>query len=246
MSNKITSDGINTTIEYNGVREVISDGNYSAETSNVRKTHSNSGIQETGTQRNIDIRGNSQENCYTRGVTCEADIKIIGNPDQFDGKNYRKLQKALSELAGLVVQSGDDKKSLKLPPLPSLDFSKIVNNMTSEFSSKNPPPVPQIKSLSDVGIFMAEMTKWQTECYTSDIAERALRAAKLEAERQYMQYEENLISQANEMIDSVENLFSSGSQATEDREEKASYNIDRKTLFQTIPFEYITELEKKL
>ena len=246
MSNKITSDGINTTIEYNGVREVISDGNYSAETSNVRKTHSNSGIQETGTQRNIDIRGNSQETCYTRGVTCESDIKIIGNPEQFDGKNYRKLQKALSELAGLVVQSGDDKKSLKLPPLPSLDFSKIVNSMTSEFSSKNPPPVPQIKSLSDVGIFIADITKWKTECYTSDVAERALRAAKLEAERQYMQYEENLISQANEMIDSIENLFSSGSQATEDREEKASYNIDRKTLFQTIPFEYITELEKKL
>ena len=92
MSNKITSDGINTTIEYNGVREVISDGNYSAETSNVRKTHSNSGIQETGTQKNIDIRGNSQETCYTRGVTCEADIKIVGNPDQFDGKNYRKLK----------------------------------------------------------------------------------------------------------------------------------------------------------
>lgn len=246
MSNKITSDGINTTIEYNGVREVISDGNYSAETSNVRKTHSNSGIQETGTQRNIDIRGNSQETCYTRGVTCESDIKIIGNPEQFDGKNYRKLQKALSELAGLVVQSGDDKKSLKLPPLPSLDFSKLVNSMTSEFSSKNPPPVPQIKSLSDVGIFMAKMAKWQAECYTSDIAERALRAAKLEVERQYMQYEENLISQANEMIDSVENLFSSGSQATEDRAEKASYNIDRKTLFQAIPFEYITELEKKL
>jgi hypothetical protein len=30
MSKKITSDGINTSIEYNGVKEVISDGNYSA------------------------------------------------------------------------------------------------------------------------------------------------------------------------------------------------------------------------
>jgi hypothetical protein len=88
--------------------------------------------------------------------------------------------------------------------------------------------------------------KWKTECYTADAGYRALKAAALEAESQYMQYQENLVSKANEMIERFENLFESGSPASEDREKDAKPNIDRTTLFQTIPFEYITELEKYL
>ena len=115
MSKTITSDGINTTIEYNGVKEVVSDGNYSANTPNVNKIHSESGIEFTANQLNIDIKGNEQETCYTKGVTCESSIKVVGNPDQFDGSNYRKLHNALCELSALVVQQGNDKKSLGFP-----------------------------------------------------------------------------------------------------------------------------------
>lgn len=246
MSTKITSNGHDVKLEYNGVTERVStNGNYSTNTQSVAKSNAET-VQVTANQRNVDIKGNSQENCYTRGITCEAEIKIVGNPNQFDPKYHNKLQRAQAELAGLLVQSGDDRKSVKPPLLPTFDFAKIVSSMTSEFSSKNPPPIPNIKSWYDVGPYLAKFAKWKTECYTADTAYKALKAAKLEAESQYMQYQENLISQANEMIERFENLFESGSPASEDREKDAKPNIDRTTLFQTIPFEYITELEKNL
>lgn len=247
MSTKITSNGTQVNLEYDGITETVSsNGTYSAQTGMVSKSNSPQGVQETGTQRNIDIKGNSQENYYTRGVTCEADIKIVGGVEQFDPKYHIKLQRAQAELAGLLVQSGDDRKSVKPSLIPSFDFSKIVKAMTSEFSSKNPPPVPNIKSWYDVVPYLADMAKWKTECVTADVAYKALKAAALEAESQYMQYEENLLSQVNDMIERVENLFESGSPATEDKEREAKPNIDKKTLFQTIPFEYINELEKNI
>ena len=245
MSTKITSNGTQVKLEYDGIKETVStNGTYSAQTGMVSKTNSPQGIQVTGAQRNIDIRGNSQENCYTRGVTCEADVKVVGNPNQFDPTFHIKLQRAQAELAGLLVQSGDDRKSVKPSIIPSFDFSKIVKALTSAFSSKNPPPVPNIKSWYDVGPYLAKLISWKTECYTADTAYKALKAAALEAESQYMQYQENLICQANDMIERVENLFESGSPATEDKEREAKPNIDIKTIVQTIPSDYINELEK--
>lgn len=249
MSKKITSDGINTSIEYNGVKEVISDGNYSAQTSNVYKTHSVSGIEETATQRNVDIKGNSQETCYTRGVTCESNIKVVGNPDQFDGTNFRKVHKALGELAGLVVQQGDDKKSLDFPSFPSIDFGRVMENMSSAYPATVPPPTPHISNLLDAGLFVAEIGVWYAGYISADTAELALRAAKTEVERQIMQSYENAKSQGEKIIEAVENLdFSSlfGSSATEDKDKEISYNIDRKTLYTSVNPDYIIELEKQL
>lgn len=246
MSEEIKSDGFTLKRNCNGVTETVSSsGFYSANTPEVFKTNSET-IQETANQRNVDIRGNSQETCFTRGVTCEADIKVVGNPNQFDPKYHNKLHRAQTELAALLVQSGDDAKSVKPPLMPNFDFSKIISSFTSEFSSKNPPPVPNIKSWYDVGPYLADMAVWKTECYTADTAYKALKAAKLEAESQYMQYEENLKAAANDMIERFENLFESGSPATEDRKKDAKPNIDRKTLYQTIPFSHITEIEKHL
>lgn len=246
MSEEIKSDGFTLKRNCNGVTETVSSsGFYSANTSDVFKTNAET-IQETANQRNVDIKGNSQETCYTRGVTCEADIKVVGNPNQFDPKYHNKLQRAQAELAGLLVQSGDDAKSVKPPLIPSFDFSKVVKAITSAFSSENPPPMPNIKSEHDVPPFFAEFIKWKTECYTADAGYRALKAAALEAESQYMQYVENQKAAANDIIERFENLFDSGSPATEDRKKDAKPNIDRKTLFQTIPFQHITEIEKHL
>ena len=249
MTKKITSDGINTSIEYNGVKEVISDGNYSAQTKNVNKTHSVSGIEETGSQRNVDIKGNSQETCYTRGVTCEANIKVVGNPDQFDGTNYRKVHKALGELAGIVVQQGDDKQSLDFPSFPSIDFGRVLENMSSSYPATTPPPTPHISNLLDAGLFVAEIGAWYAGYISADAAELALRAGKLEIERQIMQSYENIKTQGEKAIEAIENLdFSAlfGGTATEDKDKEISYNIDRKTLYTSVNSEYITELEKNL
>jgi hypothetical protein len=59
MGKEIKSDGITTTISDNGVTQTISDGNYSADTRNTSKIHSQSGRIESATSRNIETNGNS-------------------------------------------------------------------------------------------------------------------------------------------------------------------------------------------
>lgn len=249
MARKYTSDGINTTLEYgHGVKENISDGNYSADTGSVRKTHSASGLQESATQRNVDITGNSQENAYTRGVTCEANIRVVGNPDQFDGTYYKKAHKALGELSGILVQSGDDKKQMAMPSFPSIDFNKVLSNMSSSYAAKTPPPTPHIKKLADIGTYISEMAKWFSGFLSADSAEVALRAGKMELEKQAKQQIENIKAHAQETLNSAEALLSggvpSGSGATEDRDKQVSYTIDSSTLLNSVNQDYLNEVER--
>lgn len=249
MARKYTSDGINTTLEYGyGVRETISDGNYSADTGSVRKTHSASGLQESATQRNVDVQGNSQETCYSRGVTCESNVKVVGNPDQFDGAYYRKAHKALGELAALLVQPGDDKKSSEMPDFPSIDFPKVLSNMSSAFAATTPPPTPHIKKFADIGTYVKQMASWYSNFLSADKAEVALRAGQLELEKQATQQVENIKAQAQETLNSAETMLKggipSGSGATEDRDKKVSYNIETKTVLNTVNQDYLIEVER--
>lgn len=249
MARKYTSDGINTTLEYGfGVRENISDGNYSADTGSVRKTHSASGLQESATQRNVDVQGNSQETCYSRGVTCESNVKVVGNPDQFDGAYYRKAHKALGELAALLVQPGDDKKSSSMPSFPSLDFPKVLSNMSSSFAATTPPPTPHIKKFADIGTYIGSLGSWYGNFISADSAEVALRAGQLELEKQGTQQLENIKAQAQETLNSAETMLKGGIPAgggsTEDRDGEVSYNIETKTVLNTVNQDYLIEVER--
>ena len=249
MARKYTSDGINTTLEYGfGVRENVSDGNYSADTGSVRKTHSASGLQESATQRNVDIQGNSQESCYSRGVTCESNVKVVGNPDQFDGAYYKKAHKALAELASLLTQPGDDKKSASTPDFPAIDFPQVLSNMSSSYAATKPPPTPHIKKLADIGTYLGEMASWYSGFLSADSAEVALRAGQLEVEKQATQQVENIKAQAQETINSAETMLEggipAGSGATQDRNKKVSYNIETKTVLNTVNQDYLIEVER--
>jgi hypothetical protein len=249
MARKYTSDGINTTLEYGfGVRETVSDANYSADTGSVRKTHSESGIQETATQRNVDIKGNSQETYYTRGVTCESSIKVVGNPDQFDGAYYKKAHKALAELAALLTQPGDDKKSSSMPSFPSIDLKQAIGNMSSSYAATNPPPTPHISKASDVMDYLSAIGKWFGNYVSADSAEVAMRAGQLELEKQANQQLENAKAQAQETINSAEAILSggipAGSGATEDRNKEVSYEIDQKTVLNTVNQDHLIEIQR--
>ena len=59
MSTKITSNGHDVKLEYDGVKESVStNGNYSADTQSTAKSNAET-IQQTANQRNVDIKGNS-------------------------------------------------------------------------------------------------------------------------------------------------------------------------------------------
>lgn len=244
MGKEIKSDGITTTISDNGVTQTISDGNYSADTRNTSKIHSQSGRIESATSRNIETNGNSQEYCWSRGVTCEANVKVVGNPDQFEGSVLNKIHESLSEFAALLVQREDNSRSLSLPSLPKLDFASITSTMSSSVASSLSPPTPNIKSLEDIAIHTAKMAEWTSSVNAANIAERAARAAALQIERQVMQQAENLKNAADNLVDMVSGNSLAGSTATQDITENPEYNIDRKTVYGTIDMEYLTNLEK--
>lgn len=244
MGKEIKSDGITTTISDNGVTQTISDGNYSADTRNTSKIHSQSGRVESATSRNIETNGNSQEYCWSRGVTCESNVKVVGNPEQFEGSVLNKIHDSLSELAALLVQRGDNSRSLSLPSLPKIDYAKITSTMSSSLSSSLSPPTPNIKSFEDIAIYTAKMTEWVGSINSANIAERAARSAALQIERQVMQQAENIKSAGENLGDMLSGNPFAGSTATQDITENAEYNIDRKTVYGTVDMEYLTNLEK--
>lgn len=246
MGKEIKSDGINTTINDNGNVQTISDGNYSANTKNTSKIHSQSGRIESATSRNVETNGNSQEYCWTRGVTCEASLKVVGNPDQFEGSTLRKIHAHLNELAALMVQPGDNRKSLSLPSLPKLNFAKITSSMSSSLSSSLAPPTPNIKSWEDIAIHAAKFAAWAGSVNASNIAYRAAKAGALEIERQVMQQKENL----EDATEDLKELFTknpfAGSASTQDIEEIPENNIDRQTVYNSVDMDYLTNLERNV
>lgn len=246
MGKEIKSDGITTTISDNGVVQSISDGNYSADTKNTSKIHSQSGRVESATSRNVETTGNSQEYCWTRGVTCESNVKVVGNPEQFEGSTLNKIHEHLSELAALLVQPGDNRRSLSLPSLPKLDFTKITSSMTSSMSASLSPPTPYIKSWDDIATYTANFAEWFGKINASNVRERATRAAALEIERQALQQEENIRSASENVKDILTRNPLVGSTSTQDIAKTPEYNIDRRTVYGTIDMDYITNLEKNV
>ena len=231
MGKEVKSDGIITTISDNGSTQTISDANYSADTKNTSKIHSQSGRIESATSRNIEINGNSQEYCWARGITCESNVKVVGNPEQFEGSILNKIHDSLSELASLLVQRGDNSRSLSLPGLPKIDYAKITSTMSSSLSASLSPPTPNIKTLDDIATYAAEFESWASQVNAANVAERSARAAALQAERTQMQQKLNVDGALG------------GSSATQDLG-VPEYNTDRKTVYGTTDMEYITNLER--
>lgn len=246
MGKEIISDGITTTINDNGTIQTISDGNYSADTKNTSKIHSQSGRIESATSRNVETNGNSQEYCWTRGVTCESNIKVVGNPEQFEGSTLNKIHNHLSELAALMVQPGDNRRSLSLPSLPKIDFTKITSSMSSSISSSLAPPTPNIKSFSDIAIYSAKIAAWVGSVNAANVTERAARAASLEIERQVMQQEENLKDSAENMKEMLSKNPLAGSTSTQDIDGIPEPNIDRKTIYGAVDMDYLTNLQRNI
>jgi hypothetical protein len=242
------SDGLKTTLDYNGKTEEVTTNNYSGTTEQVQKIHSQEGIQMTSSQLNIEVKGNSQETCYTRGLTCESSIKVVGNPDQFDGAYYKKAHQALAQTASMLVQPPDGKKSSAMPSFPAIDLKQAIGNMSSSYAATNPPPTPHISKASDVVDYLSAVGKWFSGYVSADAAEVAARSVALEAEKQATQQVENLKAQAQETINSAEATLAggipAGSGATEDRPGQVEYGLDEATVLNGVNQPHLIEIER--
>lgn len=236
MSNTVITDGRTTTIKKDGTQQQINDGEYSAATSQRTTKHNANGIVQSGSSRNVEITGNSQESYAGRGVTCEYSFKVVGTPELFSGKAQRTADKALNKLVGLLLQPGDDRFSLPNAADLLPDFGKVMSKMSSGWTQSLAPTPPQITRIQDIGKLAAYMGTYLSSVSLEQSAYQAAMAAKMEVETQVLQTKENLKRAAKMFKDGeIPESFLTGSPATQDR--VATDNLTRQQIYEMyIPF----------
>lgn len=183
----IKSNGRKTEIETNGVSITYQDGYYDASTPIAKITHSSNGIRQSGSSRNVEISGNSQQ-CYAgRGITSEYNIKMVGSPEMFTGKDQMAADNCLNDLRGLLLQPGDNRNDASLASLPTIDFQAVTSSMTSSMTQQFTPQVPQLTRLQDLPQYAGYLKTWLQSVSITNAAYQAGCAARLEIERQLMQ-----------------------------------------------------------
>lgn len=240
MRKNIISDGKNLTINTDGVTQSLTEGTYTTHTPLTHAQHSLNGIRESGTSRNVEINGNSQENYAGSGLTTEYRIKNVGSPELFSGEAQKTADEALSSLVGLILQTGDDRNSAKSDSLAMPDFKKVVSSMTSQFQNTMTPDLPQISRLSDIPMYFAKTMAWFSGLSMANAAEAGARAGALEAERQVEQTKIAIEQKKKELGDTF-TLSKPESPSTEDKE-NVKWNITRNDVYDA----YVKEIDKIL
>lgn len=245
MGETYTSDGLHAEFKGDGRNWKSSDGNFSADTKNTSTICSQSGRVESATSRNVEINGNSQEYCWTRGITCESSVKVVGNPDQFEGSTLNKIHDSLTELASLMVQKRDNSASVSLPGLPKLDLVAMTSTMTSSLSSTMTIPTPNIKSWEDIPNYTSKVSAYVSAINASNEAERTTRAVALDAERKALHKTEHMLNASEVMLERLNKNPYAGSLSTQDITEPLSFTTDRQTVLGTVNMDHTTSLQKK-
>lgn len=242
MSKRITSDGKNIKIQTNGVVQDVSQGKYHSTSGITTASHNQNGSRESGTTRNTEYTGNSQEVCAGRGVTSEYNLKVCGTPELFSGQAQRTADAAVAKLTGLTLQTGDDRHAKTESGIPMPDFTKVVTCMTSSFQNTLQPNLPEIARLADFPVFFAKLGAWFASLSAANLAEGAARAAALEIDRQIEQTKIAIEAKMKAMGESPEKIAnaitdalsgggsSPSAPATEDKE-GATYNITRRDVY---------------
>lgn len=242
MSKRITSDGKNIKIQTDGVVQDISQGKYHTTSGITTSSHNQNGTRESGTTRNTEYTGNSQEVCAGRGVTSEYNLKICGTPELFSGQAQRTADAAVAKLTGLSLQSGDNRHSQAPSGIPMPDFTKVVTSMTSSLQNTLQPNLPEIARLADFPVFFAKLGAWFASLSAANLAEGAARAAALEIDRQIEQTKIAVEAKMKAMGESPEKIANAITEAlsgggssptapaTEDNEGVA-YNITRRDVY---------------
>lgn len=233
MPKNIKSDGHSTTVTEDGVQMRMTGGEYSAQTPQRSTTHSANGIVQSGTSRNVEISGNSQETYAGRGITCEYSFKVVGTPELFSGKAQRAADKAVSKLVGILLQSGDDRHSVSPSQLVKLDLNAVMSKMSTSWGGTLAPTPPQITRIQDIGKLSLYLATYIETISLSDAAYKAKVAGLAEVEHQLNQQKETL-RQLKKMFDEGEITpeMLAGSPSLEERNAKP--NITRSYIYQQI------------
>ena len=243
MAEEIRSDGKKTIIKKQDSQQIIEPGNYQAHTENRVTSHSSTGVVESGSSRNVEIKGNSQESYAGRGVTAQYSFKVVGSPQMFSGQAQRAADKSLAKLASLLLQTGDDrftKPSSFKDVLP--DVTKMVSKMSSSFTSSLSPSPPQISRIQDIGKLTAYMGAYLSTVSAEQAAYQSAMAAKVELERQ--------IEQKKQALRQLKKSFDQGEISTEmianfgaDDTKQGEPNISRATILKNVDLQNTIGLE---
>lgn len=222
----ITSNGNKTEISINDSDQTLTTSEYNAVTPIATTKYSDSSLREYGSTRNIDISGNSQENYAGRGVTCEYSLKVVGSPEMFTGEAQQKADKTLSNLIGLVLQTGDDRNTSPDSVLSGIDPKHLVLSMASSFASVYTPQIEPIRNLMDIPVAIGKQIAWAQQLSIANGAEQAARAAAHEVDRQKRMLESNIEAKKKELGDMFNpDSATSGSAATDLKQ--GNYNLSR-------------------
>ena len=233
MAEEIRTDGQRTIIKKDGSQQIIESGKYTANTAQRNTTHSSTAIVQSGTSRNVEISGNSQEVYAGRGVTSEYSFKVIGTPQLFTGKAQRAADKAFSKLVGLLLQQGDDSREASPGKLVEIDLQKAVSHMSSSWGASLAPCPPQITKIKDIPKLTAYMTAYCSTVSAEGAAYKALCAGKVELERQWEQQKATLRRLRKSLGQGdITAAMAAGTPATDDRQGKP--NITRKVLYEQV------------
>lgn len=193
LGNKfVSSDGNGATMISGDVKETTSPGQYTASTPLSSTTYTIGNIYQCSTSRNIDVKGNSQENCAGRGVTCEYNLKVVGSPELFEATAQLAADKDTAGLVSLLLQSGDDRNFTLPSPLDAINPMEVVSNMSSGLQTSLSPNLPPIRDLTDIPMSLAKMTAWSGTVTLANAQEQAQHAAAFTIEQQRRRVQMNI------------------------------------------------------
>lgn len=230
----IKSNGRTTEVDTDGVSIKYQDGQYDASTPLAKVTHSGNGIRQSGTSRNVEISGNSQE-CYAgRGITSEYNIKIVGSSEMFTGKDQRAADNCLNDVKGVILQSGDNRNDMAQALLEMIDCKSATSAMTTSLSNDINIKIPQLTRIQDLPDYSMNLFAYLENYSLTNSAYQAMCAAKLEVERQLLQKWETLKCMGKKFGEGdFESLLAGeiGLPSAEDIQGK-EYNITRSRLYE--------------
>ena len=165
------------------VTEVIGTTSYTLNSPLSSTTYTMGNLYQSSDSRNIDVKGNSQEVCAGKGITCDWHLKVVGSPELFEATAQMAADRATAGFVSLLLQKGDDSNFASFNPLESINPMEAVSNVSSGLQTSFKPDFPPIRNLEDVPIALGKMQAWAGTVKMADAQEQLSRAAAFKIEQ---------------------------------------------------------------
>lgn len=236
----ISVEGNTTTIHKEQSTQTLRRGEYNSQNDISKTQFTQNNNRSQGFSKNEEYN-NCQENYNLFGRTTGADIIVVGTPKMFEGNEQKIADNILSNINGLLLQPGDDRRQMSAAELQDVGIEAFAHMTAAQTSS-----MPSLKlnsfstAIEDVGKYIGEIGTWLSDMELSNSAEAAKCYAEFKLERMEKQKEIFKQKMQKEYGESFTNITAS-SPATEDKL-FPNKNITRGDVYE----QYIPELNTLL